>query len=145
MTIALDTFLPYRLDRISDAVSERFQVIYRHQYGMTRPEWKVLAHLGLHDSLTAREIVDLTGLHKTKVSRAVAALEKRRWLARERDKTDRRIEHLALTSYGRESYNALGALLEKRQGDLLQSLSDAEKNTVFEALSVLERVTVARS
>lgn len=141
MSIDLENFLPYRLDRISEALSRHFQPVYRDQHGMTRPEWKVLAHLGQAETLTAREIVRRTGLHKTKVSRAVSALENRRWLERSRDEADRRIEHLALTPRGRKGYDALTDLLKAREADLLQRLDDTQMRTVSEALSILENIT----
>jgi DNA-binding MarR family transcriptional regulator len=127
VTFELHTFLAYRLDRASEAVSRHFLPVYRDQHGMTRPEWQVLAHLGEADTLTAREIVRRTGLHKTKVSRAVSALEARRWLERSRDEADRRIEHLALTPKGRKSYDKLTGLLKTREEELLGRLDAAVK------------------
>ncbi|WP_223475390.1 MarR family winged helix-turn-helix transcriptional regulator [Oricola indica] len=140
MTFDLDNFLAYRLDRLSDAVSRHFQPVYRDQHGMTRPEWQVLAHLGEAETLTAREIVRRTGLHKTKVSRAVTALESRRWLERDRDDADRRIEHLTLTRTGRKGYEALTALLKAREDELLARLDSGELETVNAALRILDRM-----
>jgi len=140
VTFDLDSFLAYRLDRLSDAVSRHFQPVYRDQHGMTRPEWQVLAHLGEAETLTAREIVRRTGLHKTKVSRAVTALESRRWLERDRDDADRRIEHLTLTRTGRKGYEALTALLKAREEELLARLDSGELETVNAALRILDRM-----
>jgi DNA-binding MarR family transcriptional regulator len=140
VTFDLDSFLAYRLDRLSDAVSRHFQPVYRDQHGMTRPEWQVLAHLGEAETLTAREIVRRTGLHKTKVSRAVTALESRRWLERDRDDADRRIEHLTLTRTGRKGYEALTALLKAREDELLARLDSGELETVNAALRILDRM-----
>ena len=145
MTFDLDRFLAYRLDRLSDAVSRHFQPVYRDQHGMTRPEWQVLAHLGEADTLTAREIVRRTGLHKTKVSRAVSALESRRWLERDRDEADRRIEHLTLTVKGRRNYDALTGLLKAREDELLGRLDSGELKTITDALAVLEKMTRQRN
>ncbi|GAB4348280.1 MAG: MarR family transcriptional regulator [Oricola sp.] len=145
MSFNLETFLAYRLDRISEAVSRHFQPVYRDQHGMTRPEWKVLAHLGEAETLTAREIVRRTGLHKTKVSRAVSALEKRRWLDRTRDEADRRIEHLALTARGRTEYDKLVGLLMARERELLHRLDGDKMRTIAEALSILEGMTGSKS
>lgn len=145
MSFDLDSFLAYRLDRISEAVSRHFQPVYRDQYGMTRPEWKVLAHLGEEEeTLTAREIVRRTGLHKTKVSRAVSALEKRRWLERRRDEADRRIEHLALTARGRGEYDKLVGILKTREAELLGRLDESQIRTVTDALTILEKTTGSR-
>src|SRR5690606_8478021 len=83
--LALETFLPYRLNRLAEAVSREFYAVYRKKYGLTRPEWRLLATLGQFGTMTATAVARHSAMHKTKVSRAVTALEKRRWLAREAD------------------------------------------------------------
>lgn len=96
----LEQFLPYRLNRAAEAVSAGFAVNYRARHGMTRSEWRALALLGATGGITATEITRHSGMHKTKVSRAVAALETRGWLARTADPEDRRLERLELTPAG---------------------------------------------
>lgn len=108
-TFELDNFLPYRLNRAAEAASLGFAALYRARHHMTRPEWRVLALLGAVGGLAAAQIVRQTGMHKTKVSRAVAALERRGWLGRVADKADRRIEHLELTP---EGHGALDELIQ---------------------------------
>jgi len=113
----LEAFLPYRLAQTAEAVSLEFYRHYRACYAMTRPEWRVMAHLGEYGPLTARDICERAQLHKTKVSRAVASLERRRWLKRRDDAADRRFEWLALTASGRRTHRELcaeGARLEAR-------------------------------
>jgi DNA-binding MarR family transcriptional regulator len=102
--LVLENFLPYRLMRLSEAVSREFAKAYHDRYGLTRPEWRVFATLGQYGTMTATAIGAHSAMHKTKVSRAVAALEKRKWLARETDPADRRIERLTLTKPGRAAY-----------------------------------------
>ncbi len=83
--LELEMFLPYRLNRLADAVSREFSKIYRDRYGLTRPQWRTLAGLGQHGTMTATAIGEQSAMHKTKVSRAVAELERRKWLvARDR-------------------------------------------------------------
>ena len=91
--LVLEDFIPYRLNKAAEAVSQRFASIYRDRYGLTRPEWRTLATLGQFGILTATAIGAHSSMHKTKVSRAVFTLEKRRWLSRKRDDIDRRIEN----------------------------------------------------
>ena len=113
----LEAFLPYRLAQAAEAVSLEFYRLYRSRYAMTRPEWRVMAHLGQYGALTARDICDRASLHKTKVSRAVYALEQRKWLKRGRDDDDSRFEWLELTGAGRKTYDDLcreGLSLETR-------------------------------
>jgi DNA-binding MarR family transcriptional regulator len=69
----------------------------------------VLAHLGRFGEMTARDICARADLHKTKVSRAVRALEERRFLTRRNDEKDRRNEILSLTPAGKAAYRDLAA------------------------------------
>lgn len=104
----LEEFLPFRLHQASEAVSQSFRAIYRSDYGMTRTEWRVFAQLGQYGAMTATELGISANLHKTKVSRAVMALEKRRWLKRQQDANDRRSHILQLTDGGRLAFRELG-------------------------------------
>jgi DNA-binding MarR family transcriptional regulator len=106
----LENFLPFRLHLASEAISKSFRTVYQNEYGMTRSEWRVLAHLGQYGSLTATQIGQMAELHKTKVSRAVYALERRFWLARETDPADRRIQQIKLTRQGDIAFRRLGTL-----------------------------------
>ncbi|NIZ01677.1 MarR family winged helix-turn-helix transcriptional regulator [Thalassospira lucentensis] len=103
----LQSFLPFLMHHASEKVSLGFRDIYRDRYRMTRSEWRVLATLGQYGALTATEIVTHTGLHKTKVSRAVFSIEKRRWLKRRQDEKDRRVQRLELTAQGISAFTSL--------------------------------------
>jgi DNA-binding MarR family transcriptional regulator len=100
----LQDFLPYLLNQAAEASSLTFQEAYKGRYGMLRNEWRVLFHLGIYGRMTARDISQRAGMHKTKISRAVAKLEQRRFLTRTRDVSDRRRELLDLTTNGRAAY-----------------------------------------
>ncbi len=121
--LALEGFLPYRLNRLADAVSREFARTYRDRHGLTRPEWRVFATLGQYGTMTATAIGAHSAMHKTKVSRAVAALEKRAWLARTTNPADRRIEQLALTKAGRAAYANLVPIAKEFELRLSRAMS----------------------
>jgi DNA-binding MarR family transcriptional regulator len=100
----LGQFLPYALNQAAEATSIGFQKHYRGKYGMLRTEWRALFHLGRYGEMTAKEICTRASLHKTKVSRAVQALEQKRFLHRTTRPDDRRHETLGLTAQGRTVY-----------------------------------------
>lgn len=100
-------FLPYLLNIAAEETSLGFSRTYKERYGMLRTEWRVLFHLGRYGPMTARDISDRARTHKTKVSRAVAALEGRRFLMRERMDEDLRQERLSLTAAGSAAYKDL--------------------------------------
>lgn len=103
----LSFFLPYLLNRAAELASQDFQPNYRNRFGMLRTEWRVLFHLGCRGNMTAKAISSQAAIHKTKVSRAVVALEGKRFLVRETVETDRRSEMLHLTKKGSEAFAEL--------------------------------------
>lgn len=104
----LDQFLPYLLNQAAEATSQSFQDSYRTTYGMSRTGWRVMAHLGKFGALSARDICARSHIEKTKVSRAVAALESAGWISRTISAIDRRAEMLALTDAGQTVFADLG-------------------------------------
>lgn len=123
--LVLEHFLPYRLMRASELVSRDFAGIYGERYDLSRPEWRCLATIGQFGRITATEIGRHSSMHKTKVSRAVYALEQRRWLKRDKDASDRRNEHLTLTEKGRKAYAELVQAALDYQRALLGALGAA--------------------
>ncbi len=96
----LREFLPYLLNQAAERSGLAFQKHYKDRYGMLRTEWRVLFHLGRYGAMTAKDIGAMAQVHKTKISRAVAALEAKRFLSRQEMDHDRRHEQLQLTPAG---------------------------------------------
>ncbi|MFD1982755.1 MarR family winged helix-turn-helix transcriptional regulator [Mesorhizobium newzealandense] len=134
----LENFLPYRLYRLADAVSREFAGIYKDSHGLTRPEWRTLSGLGQHGTMTATALGEQSAMHKTKVSRAVAELERRRWLTRTPDENDRRVEHLTLTKAGLAAYREMVPLAIAFERELLARLNLAERVAVVSGVAALE-------
>ena len=137
----LEGFLPYLLNQAAEATSRGFQAIYRDRFGMTRTQWRVMTNLGKFGAMTARDICQRSHIEKTKVSRAVAALEQAGFLRRAPAPTDRRAELLSLTMAGRQAFASLGtealafdAALRKAMGsDAAQRLDGLLKGLVAAA------------
>ncbi len=72
--LVLENFIPYRLNKAAEAISQRFASLYHDRYGLTRPEWRTLATLGQFGKLTATAIGAHSSMHKTKVSRGQCSL-----------------------------------------------------------------------
>jgi DNA-binding MarR family transcriptional regulator len=105
--LKLEQFLPYQLNVVSSLVSQALSRVYAQRYGIGVPEWRVLVTLGQFPMMTAKAIGAHTHMHKTKVSRAVAILEKRRLLGRRSNRDDKREAFLSLTAAGRNIYEEL--------------------------------------
>lgn len=133
-------FLPYLLNQAAEESSMAFQKLYKDRYGMLRTEWRVLFHLGIFGDRTAREICDMSRLHKTKVSRAVAALEKRRFIVREKVEEDRRSEILKLTKAGQDAYRDLRSIAETYDQKISTDLTVEEDRILRQALVKIARL-----
>jgi len=130
----LETFLPYLLNQAAEATSHGFQTLYRDRYGFTRTQWRVLANLGKFGAMTARDICAISHIEKTKVSRAVAALEQGGMLSRAPSETDRRAEVLSLTGEGRRVFAELGSLAVGFDRQLRETLGPVEAETLVTLL-----------
>src|SRR5258708_38863571 len=88
--LKLEEFLPYRLNVVASFVSQALSRIYVDRYGIGVPEWRILVTLGQFEAMTAKAIGAHSHMHKTKVSRAVSTLERRKLLVRRENRADRR-------------------------------------------------------
>ena len=139
-SLRLETFIPYRLMTAAEKVSLGFSKIYKEKYGLSRPEWRVLASLAQLGPTTATDIGGHSSMHKTKVSRAVRELEQRKWLMRVTNDKDRRFEQLQLTKTGRANFSKLAALAHAYQANLLQTLGKQSGLRLMELLDQLDAI-----
>jgi len=130
----LNEFMPYLLNQAADAASSEFAAYYKSNFGMLRTEWRVLFHLGRYEKMTAKEICDRSRIHKTKVSRAVSALQDKGYLKRTPRPDDRRHETLELTTNGNRVFAKLCVQAERFDRELLAPFSDMEKDILRLAL-----------
>ncbi|KQU54582.1 MarR family transcriptional regulator [Bosea sp. Leaf344] len=136
--LALEHFLPYRLNRLSSAVSQQFRAVYGPHHDLTVPEWRVLATLAQFGTMTAKAIGKHSSMHKTKVSRAVRALEERRWLVRRESEHDRREESLSLTATGLKAYSEIVPRALAFEARILAALGP-NAEPLLEALALMEQ------
>jgi DNA-binding MarR family transcriptional regulator len=141
----LESFLPYRLNQAAERVSQRFAAQYRSLYYMTRPEWRVLAAIGTYGRMTATEIGANSSMHKTKVSRAVRALEEKRWLKRNEHSEDRRVEHLELTLAGKRIYGEMIELAKTYEQELVTLLGASGVQQLEAGLAMIEEKMAAET
>ena len=105
LKLDLDRFLPYRLSVLSNTVSSAIAREYSDRFGLSIPEWRVMAVLGGEPKLSARDVTERTAMDKVQVSRAVESLVRAQRVARTADPADGRIARLSLTAKGRAIYD----------------------------------------
>ena len=99
--LRLDDFLPYRLSLASNLVSEAIARAYARLFGLSIPEWRLVAVLAETNGSTQRDVVLRTRMDKVTVSRAALALVDRGLVRRLEHQNDRRSRVLILSSAGR--------------------------------------------
>jgi DNA-binding MarR family transcriptional regulator len=137
--LELDRFMPYKLAVLSSRISQALARAYQAQFGVSIPEWRVLAVLGRDQPLSAGEVAARTRMDKVKVSRAVTTMERKGLLHRTTDPHDHRVARLALTAEGRSSCRGIAALAQLFERDLLAGLDPAARRELDRALDGLSR------
>lgn len=105
--LVLDEFLPFRLSVTSNLVSDTIARTYRSLFGLSIPEWRLVAVVAETGGLSQGAIGGRTRMDKVTVSRAAIALVERGLLARGAHPGDKRSHLLTLTDAGRELYAAV--------------------------------------
>ena len=135
--LILEDFLPYRLAILSHTVSSSIARAYDQRFGLTIPEWRVIAILGRFPGLSAVEVAKRTMLDKVAISRAVAKLIKGGRIDRQFADADRRRSILNLSADGRKVHDEVAPLALRIEDDLLRGLTDDQIGTLNE---VIERL-----
>jgi len=133
----LETFLPYRLSVLSNTVSSAIAAAYFMNFGLSIPEWRVMAVLAANPGLSAAEVTARTAMDKVAVSRAVASLLAAGRLHRTTAPADRRRAHLALTRAGERVYQRVMPMALDYERRLIAPLSRRDRATLDRLVRVL--------
>ena len=112
--------------------------MYSDQFGLTIPQWRVIAILGEYSSQSAKQLVQRTAMDKVAVSRAVRQLIDREFVDREVIPMDGRSTLLSLSKNGEIVYERIAPVALKIEKRLLNSLSDEEITSLN---SILDKLT----
>lgn len=137
-TLVLEKFLPYRLSVLSNRLSAAIAEAYSSRFGLSIPEWRVMAVLALEPGLSAAEVADRTAMDKVAVSRAVGRLISTGRAQREVAAGDRRRSMLELTSEGRRTYRRIAPALRRYESELLDGLDPQDQQQLESLLRRLE-------
>jgi DNA-binding MarR family transcriptional regulator len=135
--LILEEFLPYRLSVLSHTISTNIARVYEKRFGVSIPEWRVIAILGRFPGLSAVEVADRTLMDKVAVSRAVTKLIKNGRIDRQFADADRRRSILNLSEEGRKVHNEIAPLALQFERELLQDISEEDYETYN---SILDRL-----
>jgi DNA-binding MarR family transcriptional regulator len=116
----------YRLLKLSNLIGQPFFADDARRYNISMNELRVLATLAPLQEAASHEIGTVAGMHPMNVSRAVAALCRRKRLQQRRDPENRRRKLLRLTADGRALYKSLLPHVQQIADSLFATMEPAE-------------------
>lgn len=135
---ALERFLPYRINVLASRISKQLAQVYEQRFGISIPEWRVLAHLAANQRVSVREIYTRADMDKSKVSRAAANLERAGLIRKAMNAADRRLVEMSLTRKGQRLFAQIAPLALGFEAHLMDRLSGDEQRTLEDILAKLD-------
>jgi DNA-binding MarR family transcriptional regulator len=139
---AAGSFPDDQLRRLLQQLAQAGGLLEVHDHGgvhVSVSEVFALGELSEASTLSQRDLADRLGLEKSTVSRLAAGMERRGWLARERDQANRRLYRMRLTTKGRAVAARVGEDLRARHAALFAALTPDERAALALGLSGLIR------
>lgn len=129
-----DSGLFFKLVRIVNVMSRPFVETLSRQHRISLNEWRVMVVIASHPGCAAHQVARATGLDKMSVSRAIAALDRHRRLARRPDPHDARRTLLSLNAAGARLFRTIGVAGKARESTLLAGLDGSAQARLAQLL-----------
>ena len=142
--LELGRFPPYRLSVTAECISRVFSESYEERFGLTIPEWRVMAVLGESAPRPTQAVIEATEMDRVKVSRAVTRLVDKGLVTRRTAPEDQRSQILSLSRKGSQLYRQIVPLAHALQAELTAGLSAADLATLDRLLAHLHERGRAR-
>lgn len=134
----LNDYIPCQLASVSQSITRSLAALLEERYGVSLPEWKVLAIIRETPSLSAVAVARRAQMDTVAVSRAVTKLLDRGLVCRDLDSEDRRRSVLDVSAAGLELHDEIAPLAAELESSLLEELTDEEKLAFVKAIQVLQ-------
>ena len=141
-SLRLDEFIPFRLSFTSNLVSDTIARTYQSLFGLSIPEWRLVAVVAETGGVSQGAIGGRTRMDKVTVSRAAIALVERGLMVREGNPGDKRSHLLKLTEAGKELYRAVAPKALDLERRIFESFSAEELEGFVTMLRRIDAVTL---
>lgn len=142
VSLRLDAFIPYLLSVTSNVVSDAIASTYQALFGLTIPEWRLIAVIGEDDGITQQQVGRRTRMDKVTVSRATIALVDRGLVERKPHSSDRRSQSLHLTKAGHDLYDQVAPKAIELEQRIFASFDPKEVAAFSKMLARIQDVTL---
>lgn len=134
----LDRSLGFLLHDVSRLLRIEYNRRVRH-LGLTRSQWRVIAHLSRNEGATQTELADILEIESATLARLLDRLEASGWLERRPAPNDRRANHLYLTDKPTAIIDEMFAISAGLQKDTLAGLAAVERERLIDTLLGIKR------
>lgn len=125
--LLLARFLPYRLSVLANRASSSLASQYSQRFGLSIPQWRVIAVLANEPGISAVEVAERTAMDEVAVSRAVSTLQRDGRIDRRPDAADGRRSRLALSPAGQAVYAEVVPLARRFEHRLSAALTPSDR------------------
>src|SRR5688572_17326320 len=141
----VEDFLTFRMNRLSNALRTNLTKAYLEEFELSLPEWRLLALVARFAPMRFSEVTARSGMDKGQVSRTLRVMATRGLTKTKTIKGSgsRSTEALAapvmvsITPKGTSLYKAVLPVARKRQADMLLTLSQSERVTLYSIIDKL--------
>src|SRR5579883_3621613 len=140
----LDFTFGFLLHDIARLMRKRFDQRARG-LGLTRAQWQVLAHLARHEGINQVGLAEILEIEPITLGRLIDRMEEAGWVERRPKPSDRRARLLYLTDQAWPIFDRMRALGDEVRAEALDTLSEAERETLLKTLAVIRNNLSDRS
>lgn len=135
--VQLDESLFFKLVRVVNLTARPFNEGIGRRHDLSLNDWRVMMVLGSHPGTTASEVCQRTGMDKMSVSRAIAALARKRRVTRKPDPADGRRTLVWLSGTGQRVFDELSVSARERERQVFRGVGAQEQARLGETLDRL--------
>jgi len=134
----------YQLEKFQELIARLFQCCQeRMQYQCERfqlpdAEFRCLGLFGEERYLTAKSIAHRMNVVKSRVSKIIDGLIKKKLIQRIKDPEDSRVQLLSLTAEGQKKINKINGFLEDVYGEVLSGMAPDQRQAMLTNLDILK-------
>jgi DNA-binding MarR family transcriptional regulator len=134
----------YQLDKFQELIARLFQCCQeRMQYQCERfqlpdAEFRCLGLFGKERYLTAKSIAHRMNVVKSRVSKIIDGLIKKKLIQRIKDPEDSRVQLLSLTAEGQKKINKINGFLEDVYSEVLSGMAPDQRQAMLTNLDILK-------
>lgn len=122
-------------------VSRLLRVEYNRRVrdlGLTRSQWRVLAHLYRNEGVTQTELADILEIEQATLARLLDRLQSADWLERRPCEKDRRANRLFLTDKPRSIVDQMFTVSDDLQDETMDGLDEAGQSQLLDSLQLIK-------